>query len=211
MKKLLFIVVVLSQFSTSSQAAKNAYHKMLLDGKLRYEVFELALRGFYKLRNKKSDSILTIIDYSLSSTRERLFVLDLEHEKVLYQTLVAHGKNSGGSYADSFSNVVDSRKSSLGYYKTAETYYGKHGYSLRLDGLEEGINDNARHRAIVMHGAWYVSDEFINQHGRLGRSWGCPALPVELNRDIINSIKEGTYLFIYADDKAYLSDSKLLL
>lgn len=211
-KQYLIFLIALIFVALPSSASESTYRKMQLGGKLKYNVFELALHGFNHIPNKqKSSSILTIIDYSLSSARERLFILDLKSEKLLYQTLVAHGKNSGISYADSFSNIINSRKSSLGFYKTAETYYGKHGYSLRLDGLENGINDNARERAIVMHSAWYVSDGFIEEHGRLGRSWGCPALPPELNKEIIDIIKDGTYLFIYADDKRYLSKSTLLL
>jgi hypothetical protein len=123
---------------------------------------------------------------------------------------VAHGKNSGENIADSFSNDSKSLKSCLGFFLTAETYTGKHGYSLKLDGLEPGINDNARQRAIVIHGADYVSASFAQQHGRLGRSWGCPALPTDRSKEIIDKISQGSCLFIYGNDPKYLKNSKIL-
>ncbi|MCK4990119.1 MAG: murein L,D-transpeptidase catalytic domain family protein, partial [Bacteroidales bacterium] len=139
----------------------------------------------------------------------RLFILDLEKQELLYHTFVAHGKNTGVNMATKFSNNKGSNQSSLGLYRTAESYQGKHGYSLRLDGLEKGFNDNARSRAVVMHSAGYVSDEFIERHGRLGRSWGCPAVPVEFSKDIIDLIKGGSCLYIYANDIHYLENSIL--
>lgn len=151
-----------------------------------------------------NDSILTIIDYTKASHRERLFVIDLKNIKLVFTTLVAHGKNSGVHYATRFSNKNRSLMSSPGFYRTAETYYGKHGYSLKLDGLEEGVNDHARERLIVIHGADYVSTDFINKHGRIGRSWGCPALPLHLTKEVIDLIKEGSCLFIYTDDEIEL-------
>ncbi len=129
-----------------------------------------------------------------------MFVIDLKKEKLLFNTLVAHGKNSGVQYAEVFSNKNRSLMSSPGFYSTAETYFGKHGYSLKLDGLEEGINDHARERLIVIHGADYVSDDFIKMYGRIGRSWGCPALPIKHTEEVINLIKEGSCLYIHADD-----------
>jgi hypothetical protein len=136
-----------------------------------------------------------------------MFVIDLEKEKLLYHILVAHGKNSGVHYAEDFSNKNRSLMSSPGFYSTAETYFGKHGYSLRLDGLEEGINDHARERLIVIHGAYYVSEDFIRKYDRIGRSWGCPALPLYLTKEVINLIKEGSCLYIYTDDESYLKHS----
>ena len=150
----------------------------------------------FNLINKK---VLTLIDFSKPSTEERLFIIDVENRKLLFQTFVAHGKNSGVNIATRFSNRSGSLKSSLGFFITAETYYGKHGYSLRLDGMEKGINDNARKRAIVVHGAKYVSDDFIRKYNRLGRSWGCPAVSDDLSKEIIDLIKDGSCLFIYAN------------
>lgn len=143
------------------------------------------------------DSVLTIIDFSKPSSEKRMFVLNLAQNEMLHHSLVAHGMNTGQLYATTFSNKPKSHMSSLGLYRTSETYYGKHGYSLRIDGLEPTLNSNARKRAVVIHGAKYVSQEYIQKVGRLGRSFGCPALPMETNNEIINSIKEGTLLYIY--------------
>lgn len=163
------------------------------------ESFKRAIEGFYLLKEKgiiKKD-ILTLIDFSLSANKKRLWVIDMTTNTVLYQTLVSHGRNTGEEFANKFSNKVSSYQSSLGFYATSETYSGKHGLSLRLDGLEKGVNDNARNRAIVVHGANYVGDSFIKNNGRLGRSEGCPAIPMELRDDIIETIKGKSCLFIY--------------
>jgi hypothetical protein len=176
-------------------------------------VFNSALQGLEKLDSTgviKKDSIITIIDFSQPSNKKRLYVLDLAAKQILFNTLVAHGRNSGSLWTSSFSNSLSSLKSSPGFYVTAETYMGDNGYSLRLDGLEKNINDNARARSIVMHGAPYVDQSSINALGFLGRSWGCPAIPVSLRDDIINTIKEGTCLFIYSRDKNYQRRSALL-
>jgi len=164
-----------------------------------FESFNLALEGFNYLKNKGlvQKNILTIVDFSLSSNAKRLWVIDLDKNMVLFQTLVAHGRNTGEEFAKVFSNQAESFKSSVGFYATAEIYNGKHGMSLKLDGLQKGLNDKARERAVVMHGADYVSESFIKQHSRLGRSQGCPAVPVELNQKIINVIKDKSCLFIY--------------
>lgn len=143
------------------------------------------------------DDLLTVIDYSLPSTRPRLWVLDLSEGKVLFHELVAHGQGSGGNYATRFSNLPDSHQSSLGLYLTAGTYTGGNGYSLKLRGLESGVNDLAESRYIVMHGAWYVSPEHARAHGRIGRSWGCPALPKASAGPVIDTIKDGSFLFVY--------------
>ena len=168
-----------------------------------FECFNTALDGFHLLKQKGAveKNILTVVDFSLSSTKKRMWVIDLDEKVVLFHTLVAHGKNTGEEYANEFSNQAESFKSSVGFYATGEIYNGKHGLSLKLDGLERGLNDNARDRAVVVHGADYVSESFIKQHNRLGRSQGCPALPVELNEKIINVIKNKSCLFIYHPTK----------
>jgi hypothetical protein len=161
--------------------------------------FTQALKGFYLLKEKGliHKDILTLIDFSLSSNIKRLWVIDLVSNTILYHSLVAHGRNTGDEYAKSFSNADRSFKSSLGFYATGEIYNGKHGISLKLDGLEKGVNDNARARGVVIHPANYVSDSFIKNNKRLGRSQGCPAVPEELSKGIINTIKNKSCLFIY--------------
>lgn len=163
------------------------------------ECFGEALKGFYSLKEKGiiKSNILTLIDFSLSSNVKRLWIIDLNSNIVLFQTLVAHGRNTGEEFADNFSNAPESFKSSLGFYVTGEVYNGKHGISLKLDGLEKGVNNNARNRAVVVHGADYVSDSFIRDHKRLGRSQGCPAVPVEFASEIITMIKGQSCLYIY--------------
>jgi len=163
------------------------------------ESFTKALESFYYWKEKGmiKKEMLTIVDFSISSNEKRLWVIDLKNNQILFQSLVAHGKNSGGQFANSFSNRPESHQSSLGCYATAETYIGKHGYSLRLDGLENAINNNARKRAIVMHGADYVSDKYIAKNGRLGRSFGCPSVPNELTVELIDIIKDKSCLYIY--------------
>jgi L,D-transpeptidase catalytic domain len=158
-----------------------------------------ALKGFYELKYKGvfNKEVITIIDFSLSSNSKRLWVIDLSNNKVLFNTYVAHGMNTGNEFANSFSNKVESHKSSLGFYATGEVYVGKHGTSLRLDGLEKGVNDTARARDVVIHGANYVSESFIRSNKYLGRSHGCPALPQALTKDIINVIKGKSCLYIY--------------
>lgn len=177
------------------------------------EAMKTALAGYSALSEAgkiiKKD-IITVIDFSKPSTEERLFVINLKTKKIIEQSLCAHGKNSGEIFADKFSNNAESNESSLGFYLASETYNGKHGYSLKLDGLEPGINDNARARGVVMHAADYVSKAFINATGRLGRSQGCPAVPVNQYEDIIKLIKGGTCLFIYHPDKNYAQHSAVL-
>lgn len=182
------------------------YHALRLSGKLRYDIFRKAVSGHERIGFYKSN-IITIIDYTRPSSEKRLFVIDLKSRQVLYHTHVTHGLNSGFIHARNFSNELGSKQSSLGFFKTAETYFGKYGYSLRLDGLEPGINDLARKRDIVIHGAPYANPANIAKYGYLGTSWGCPALPEETTGQIINTIKEGSCLYIYADDKTYLSQS----
>jgi hypothetical protein len=186
------------------------YKECGLSDVLNFSIFELAMSGLQKINNVQNNKIITIIDFSKPSTQDRFFVIDLENKQILYKTLVAHGKNSGENMAESFSNNSKSLKSCLGFFLTAETYNGKHGYSLSLDGLESGINDNARIRTIVIHGADYVSIGFAQKYGRIGRSWGCPALPVSISKEIIDQIKNGSCLFIYADNTEYLKTSKII-
>ena len=186
------------------------YQECGLEKILTFDIFRFALTGMGKIKELQNKRIITIIDFSKPSTQERFFVIDLADKKILYETLVAHGKNSGENTADSFSNDSNSLKSCLGFSLTAETYIGKHGYSLSLDGLEPGINDNAKLRSIVIHGADYVSADYARQYGRLGRSWGCPALPVNSSKKIIDKISKGSCLFIYGNDPEYLKASKIL-
>ena len=186
---------------------KALYAECDIEEYISFGLFETAVKGKQKIKGLKQPDLITIIDFSKPSTELRLFVIDLKEKQLKIKSLVAHGKNSGGNYARAFSNQSQSLKSSLGFYKTAETYRGKHGYSLRLDVLEKGINSNSRKRAIVIHGASYVSHDFARKHGRLGRSWGCPALPLESTKTIIDLIKGGSCLFIYASDQHYLSHS----
>jgi len=174
------------------------------------KVFELALEGWKKLNSELKSKVITIIDFSLPSTEKRMWIIDPEKQLILLHSVVSHGRNSGNLIAKKFSNLPESFQSSLGFYKTAETYQGKHGYSLRLDGLEKGFNDQARNRAIVIHGADYAREEFAKSVGRLGRSLGCPALPSELSTKAINLIKGGSLLFIYGQDETYLKSSALI-
>ncbi|GMQ24518.1 murein L,D-transpeptidase catalytic domain family protein [Algoriphagus sp. oki45] len=174
------------------------------------EALDFALDGYENLENTLEKQVLTLIDFSLPSTEKRLWVIDLAKEKILLNTVVAHGRNSGMLMAEKFSNRPESYQSSLGFYKTGETYFGKHGYSLRLDGLEKGVNDQARNRAIVIHGADYAREEVAKMSGRLGRSLGCPAVPSELSKEVIDLIKDGSLLFIFADQEDYLSQSEYI-
>jgi hypothetical protein len=176
-----------------------------------YEVFKKALTGFLNLKadNNIKKNILTIIDFSLSSTLYRMWIIDMNKLEVIHTSLVAHGKNSGEEFASHFSNSPSSYQSSLGFYITGGTYIGKHGISLILDGVEPGINDNARERAIVMHGADYVSRAFIQDYGRLGRSFGCPSIPLEDHEKIINLLSGRSCIYIHYPDKNYLTMSRM--
>ncbi len=181
----------------------------LQESGLNQSVFEKAVTGFYNLKNAgklaANKSVITIADMSLASSAKRLWVIDLDKKAILLNTWVAHGKNTGDDSATRFSNVNSSNQSSLGFYVTGEIYMGKHGRSLRLDGMDNGFNDNARRRAIVVHGADYVSQGTINALGRLGRSLGCPAVAPELSDKLINTIEGKTLLFINGADQHYTS------
>ena len=154
--------------------------------------------------------ILTIIDYSLPSSQKRLWIFDLKAQKLLFYTYVSHGINSGYRLSQYFSNQNNSKSSSLGIYRTEQSYYGREGLSLRLEGLDSGFNDNAMRRYIVMHAGWYVDENFIKKYGRAGRSWGCPAVPVHLTKDIINTIKEKSFFVIYYPQQDWLAQSRFL-
>jgi hypothetical protein len=189
------------------------YEKMRLNEiGLDEHAFDLAYRGFQALETKGMvrKDLLTIADFSKPSTEERLFVIDLSQKKVLIKSLVAHGKNSGTVFANDFSNIPESNKSSLGFYLTLGTYKGTNGYSLQLKGLEKGINDLAYDRAIVVHGADYVSSMRIRKYGYIGRSLGCPAVPLAKTNQIINTIKNGSVLFIYHPGTNYIKKSTIL-
>lgn len=199
--------------NTSSMVSKStvtAFFERIKSSGINNEAFELGLNGFYRLkaRGVVNNNFLTIADMSVSANEKRFYVIDVKQQKVLYHTLVAHGQESGEEYACKFSNIESSHQTSLGFYKISETYDGKHGLSIRLDGLEKS-NNLARERAIVIHQADYVSREFIARNGRLGRSFGCPALPEENYEDIVNTIKGGSCLFIYYPDENYLENSEL--
>lgn len=176
------------------------------------KVFELALKGMSKLMesNQIHANILSIADFSKPSTMKRLFVIDLDNAALLFNTWVAHGRNSGLENAQNFSNKPSSNKSSLGFYVTGEPYQGSNGYSLKLFGMEQGFNSNAFKRAIVIHGADYVNPNLIEKQGFIGRSQGCPAVLPELTRPLINTIKEGSCLFVYHPNNTYLHKSSLL-
>ncbi|MBL7478929.1 murein L,D-transpeptidase catalytic domain family protein [Legionella bononiensis] len=180
--------------------------------KLNKNVLKLALTA-YTNANKRGavkKPVLTVIDYSLPSNKQRMWVFDVRNEKLLYNTYVAHGKNSG-VVANHFSNRESSKQSSLGTYITKNTYIGHKGYSLNLQGLDRGFNDNAYNRRVVIHGAWYVEPDFIKRAGRAGLSWGCPAIAQTLAKPVINTIKNGSVVFAYYPDKNFLSHSGYLV
>lgn len=188
---------------------KELYDEMKLQGIIKWDAFEQAMQGYNQL-SPKNKNIMTIIDFTLPSTEKRMYVLDMKAKKLIFHNIVSHGRNSGEKFATSFSNKHGSFQSSLGFYFAEETYNGGNGFSLRLDGLEKGINDQARPRAIVVHGADYCSTNIIKSTGRLVRSYGCPALPRELTKPIINTIKGGSLMYIYAGNKEYLASTKLV-
>lgn len=213
-KKLLLVKTAISLPGLYTEKNHIDYTAWRLAGSgLSKEAFDEAVKGYDFLLEKRSianPAVLTIIDYSKPSTQKRLFVLDMQEGKILFKTLVAHGRNSGLNYANDFSNDEESHKSSLGFYVTGSTYTGANGYSLKLRGCEKGINDKADIRAIVLHGADYVSNAFIRNCGYLGRSYGCPAVPLVLHKKIIDTIKNGSCMFLYHPTKKYSIRSKIL-
>ena len=182
-------------------------------GTLDRNVLDLALGAAscaVRAGDVKAPKTLTVIDYSKPSSQERLWVFDLTTRELLYEELVAHGQGTGAERATKFSNLDNSHQTSLGLFVTDTTYVGKNGYSLRMDGLDEGFNDKARDRAIVMHGAPYVSEGFVKANGRLGRSWGCPAVSDAVARQLIDRVKGGGLVFAYYPDARFLKASKYL-
>jgi hypothetical protein len=207
-------VTVKNDIAERAEVISGLYDNMGLGLKgLSEEAFSLGMQGLDRLRESGTiinENLITIVDFTKPSSQKRMFVLDVQHQKILFQTYVAHGQKSGKEFANQFSNIPESYQSSLGFYETSGTYSGKNGYSMKLKGLESGINNKAEERAVVVHGAPYVSESFIRAQGYLGRSWGCPALPQELNKPIIDKIKNGSCLFIYSNNKNYLDHSKIL-
>lgn len=198
-----------TEVMAEAKACAELYRSMQLEGVVNWKAFRQAVAGYHAIENRKRE-VLTLIDFSRPSTDERLFVFDMEQRKLLFSSVVSHGKNSGENYATSFSNEYGSYKSSLGFYLTESTYQGRNGYSLILNGLEKGINDRARERAIVVHGAAYANPSVASKGGRLGRSFGCPALPQKISRPIIDAIKGGSVVYIYAESPDYLAHSSIL-
>lgn len=194
--------------------ASGLYNELKLEEKgLSKQAFEYAYKGYLKLVKKhiiKRTDLLTICDFSQSSNKKRLYIIDLDSNEVLINTYVAHGRNSGGEYATRFSNKPSSLQSSLGFYITQNTYFGEHGLSLKVTGLEAGFNDKAYRRAIVIHGADYIGNKWLGTNHYMGRSFGCPAVPEKEKEEIINTIKNGSCLFIYHPTKNYLNGSKIL-
>ncbi|HEV8659722.1 MAG TPA: murein L,D-transpeptidase catalytic domain family protein [Thermoanaerobaculia bacterium] len=222
MKRLIFATLAAGSLFVSSDlraacsaaSAKSTLSALLSQAPgLRADVLRMALdasgcaakRGLVTRRN-----LLTVIDYSLPSSQPRLFVFDLYTRRLLFRELVAHGKSSGGNVANYFSNSPGSLASSLGLFVTEDTYVGHNGYSLRLRGLEEGVNDMALDRAIVMHGAYYVSTEAVKVLGRLGRSWGCPAVRSTIAKKLIDTLRGGSAIFAYYPEKSWLAHSEYL-
>lgn len=207
-------LIISKSITTAAGEIANKYEEWQLSNiGISKQLFDYAVKGYKYLAGKKSlrnTDIISIADLSKPSTEKRLYIININTGEVLFHTLVAHGKNSGQQYATNFSNDESSFESSLGFYITADTYEGKHGYSLRLNGCENGFNNNACKRAIVVHGASYVSESFIEQNGYLGRSHGCPAVPAQLSKKIIDIIKNGSCLFVYSPSKKYLSRSAIL-
>ena len=174
------------------------------------KAFEYAWRGYHNLLKKgliRKQNVLSICDFSQPSCSKRLYVIDVRHKKLLYRTYVAHGQNSGAEYASSFSNEKDSYKSSLGFYLTKRTYYGRNGLSLRIEGVDTGYNDLASKRNIVLHGASYVSQKYMTNNGAIGNSLGCPAMPNTMSPKIIRAVRNGSCLFIYHPTQKYLQES----
>ena len=174
--------------------------------------FTNGITGYNKLKaeGKIKNELLTIVDFSLPSTEKRMWILDMTNQKVIFNTLVAHGKNTGNEYAERFSNTVNSLQSSLGFYITGETYQGGNGYSMFIDGMEEKFNSKARERYVVVHGAEYANPESIKNLGRLGRSYGCPALPTSVTKEIIDTIKNKSVLYIHSSNKNYTENSEMI-
>lgn len=172
---------------------------------LRPKILELGLHAYRCAlsRGELNNPLLTIVDFTLPSYKKRMWIIDPVHHKIIYHLLVAHGSGSGMVYARHFSNKIDSHESSLGLFVTLNSYYGEHGYSMRLKGIEPRINNNAYVRDIVMHSAWYVNEKFVHENDRLGRSWGCFAINQDLVKQVINTLKGGSLIFAYAKSELH--------
>ena len=208
----LFVLIVFANPAFAGTSDAKSIYDQIDNQSMSFEAFDLAFRGWNELKDSIDliDNVISVVDFSQPSNNKRFYLIDLDTRQVIYQDYVAHGRNTGNLMAEKFSNTPHSNQSSLGFYKTAETYHGKHGLSLKLDGLEKGINDKARQRAIVIHAAKYAEESFIRKYGRLGRSFGCPALPARNYEEIIELIKGGTLLFIYFPQSGYLENSSVL-
>jgi len=213
-KRAMRLAAMKAEYKLVMNTAIGMYDMMNLESEdLSLKAFEYAWLGYHKLLKKgvlHNTDLLTICDFSQSSSRERMYVIDVRNKKVLYKTFVAHGINSGEEFATSFSNQDESCKSSLGFYVTRKTYYGVNGLSLRIDGLDKGFNDNAYRRSIVIHGAPYVSERILNKYGVMGTTFGCPAIPTEVTGEIIPLMKNGSCFFIYYPSRKYLAQSSVL-
>lgn len=218
MKKKLLLVAIFIVFTNNALGVNLSIEAQAKSfaaktANLKPELAKLAIKAFHnaqKLGIHISKPLITVIDYTLPSTVKRLWVLDIDKNKILHTSMVAHGKYSGENYTIKFSNNINSLQTSIGLFLTDTTYFGRDGYSLRIIGLDKGYNDNAEIRSIVMHGAPYVSKEYAAIAGRAGRSWGCPAVEKPLAKPIINSIKEGSLILSYYPDKQYLRNSKYI-
>ncbi|MEO5997673.1 MAG: murein L,D-transpeptidase catalytic domain family protein [Chitinophagaceae bacterium] len=214
-----YIASVISVINLSSSAAVAAEAAILNDSihldsmGLSKKTLEYALKGYSYLQRKgllPNKDILSICDFSQSSKNKRLYIIDIENKKLILNTYVAHGKNSGSEFAKTFSNNPNTLKSSLGFYVTRDTYLGGHGLSLKIQGVEQGFNDKAIRRNIVVHGSGYVGDVFVNSNNACGRSYGCPAVPSQESDMVINAIKNGSCLFIYHPTQKYIKQSQIL-
>lgn len=206
--------IFLSEEESLLEEARSIFSEMELESLgLSPEAFEYAWKGYNHLLENgtiEKQDILSICDFSQSSKNKRLYILDVENRRVLINTYVAHGKKSGSEFARYFSNTPRSNKSSLGFYITKNTYYGSYGLSLKIAGVEKGINDKAYYRNIVIHGSDYVGGKFLERNNINGRSFGCPAIPRKLSGEVINTIKEGTCLFIYYPSDSYVKKSAII-
>jgi hypothetical protein len=211
------LLLAASLLAPNTAAAADSFSAADFDptaiGGIEMDVFSMALGAAgcaVRAGAVEAPETLTVIDYSKPSSERRLWVFDLKSKELLYEELVAHGQGSGANMATQFSNNDESHQTSLGLFVTRDTYVGKNGYSLRLDGLDRGVNDRARDRAIVMHGAPYVSDTFVKANGRLGRSWGCPAISAAVAKRMIDRVKGGGLVFAYYPDAGLIKTSKYL-
>lgn len=211
-KKIIFLVFILASTCfgeiKTDKEIRSIYQKLHIKDKLKYSIFYKAMKGYNRILNKK-EGIITIIDFTKPSNEERFFVINLNSKHIDYLTYVTHGKNSGFVRPVRFSNTFNSLQSSIGFFVTSSTYKGSNGYSLKLMGLEPGINSNALKRHIVVHGAPYATKEWIDKCGFLGRSLGCPAIPEDISTEVIDEIKDGTVFFINADDPFYVKNTKI--